>query len=98
MEGAQAAKCTCGRFARALLSEGVALPTVRPRFAASTGGAKERVAPPGAHSCGVPASWSRGRRRGVGPLDAGFSALLGVPAESPDSVGCNAAPPSRTLT
>src|SRR5258708_32733075 len=36
---------------------------------------------------GFPASWSRGRRRGVGPLDAGFSALLGVPAESPDSVG-----------
>src|SRR5438094_6320810 len=37
-------------------------------FAASTAGAKEGVARRGAHSCGVPASWSRGQRGVPGPL------------------------------
>src|SRR5882672_8510478 len=49
MEGAQVPKCSDAPIAQTLLNPSVAVPSVLERFAASAGGAKERVALGGAH-------------------------------------------------
>src|SRR5882672_11686855 len=65
----------------------VALSEGRRIFAASAAGAKERVAPLGAHTIGVPAPWSRGGSDAApGPLTQA-SAPSRAPTESSDSLG-----------